>query len=103
MKIALIIPAVAILSALALLLGAIVSADAGHHGYSMFSANAEEIDANGDGNISFDEYSAFHSEQLRWSFNALDTDNDNSISIEEWNTFLKMHGVGKGYDHGPQS
>jgi hypothetical protein len=68
----------------------------------MFGATINEMDANADGKISFDEYSAFHSEKLRWSFNAIDTDNDNAINSEEWEIFLKMHGVGKGYGHGQQ-
>jgi Ca2+-binding EF-hand superfamily protein len=98
MKSYLIIPALAILSALALLLGSVLTVSAGHHGYKMFSANMTNMDSNGDGMVSFEEYEAFHSEQLRWSFNALDTDNDGSISESEWEQFLKMHGVGKGYD-----
>lgn len=102
MKLALIIPALAILSALALFVGAVVSTNAGHHGYFMFGATINEMDANDDGKISFDEYSAFHSEKLRWSFDAIDIDNDNAISSEEWETLLKMHGAGKGYGHDQQ-
>lgn len=99
MKIALIIPVLAILSAFALLIGAATTVKAGHHGYSMFSADLNDMDSNKDAIVSYEEYSEYHSEQLRWSFNALDTDNDGSISEDEWNTFLKMHGVDKSYDH----
>ena len=97
MKSALIIPALAIFSAIALLIGAAATVNAGHHG-SMFGAELSDMDSNNDGMISFEEYSAFHSEKLRWSFNALDTNNDGSISESEWDTFLKMHGMGKSYD-----
>jgi Ca2+-binding EF-hand superfamily protein len=102
MKSALIIPGMVIFSAIALFIGAAISVHAGHHGFSMFSANIGEMDTNGDGKVSFEEYSDFHSEQLRWSFNALDADNDGSISASEWETFLKMHGAGKSYDQNQQ-
>ena len=103
MKIALIIPFLAIFSALAILFGAVVTSNAGHHNRSMIGVNIDEMDQNGDGNVSFEEFSAFHDEQLRWSFNALDSDNNALISEEEWNTFLKMHGVGKHHGSSPQS
>ncbi|MBW2432690.1 MAG: EF-hand domain-containing protein [Deltaproteobacteria bacterium] len=102
MKIALVIPALAIFSAIALLIGAALTANAGHHGHSMFGANLSEMDGNNDGMVSYEEYSAYHSERLRWSFNALDTDNDGSLSESEWETFLKMHGVGKDADSSQQ-
>jgi Ca2+-binding EF-hand superfamily protein len=101
MKIALIIPALAILSAIALLIGAAATVNAGHHG-SMFGAELSDMDSNNDGMVSFEEYSAYHSEKLRWSFNALDSNNDGSISESEWNTFLKMHGMGKSHDPNQQ-
>jgi Ca2+-binding EF-hand superfamily protein len=53
--------------------------------------------------VSFEEYSALHSEMLRWGFNAIDSDNDGSISANEWETFLKMHGVVKGHNKNRQS
>ena len=100
MKHAFITPVLAIFSAVMLLIVAVVTVHAGHHGHSMFSANIENMDKNNDGQVSFEEYSEFHAEQLRWSFNALDADNDGSISSDEWNQFLKLHGV--GYDHNQQ-
>ena len=103
MKSYLIIPAMAIFSAIALFVGSVVTVQAGHHGHSMFKANLNEMDSNEDGVVSFDEYDAFHSEQLRWSFDAIDLDNDGAISENEWNQFLKMHGVGKGYGSDKQS
>ena len=97
MKTLIMIPVMAIFLGFALLIGAVLNAQAGHHGYSMFSPNISEMDNNNDGVVSFEEYSAYHSEKLRWSFNAIDADNDGSISAGEWDTFLKMHGVGKNY------
>lgn len=102
MKIALVIPALAIFSAIALLIGAALTANAGHHGHSMFSANLKDMDKNGDGTVSYQEYIDYHSERLRWGFDVLDTDKDGSISQDEWETFLKMHGVGKKYDPSQQ-
>ncbi len=102
MKSAFIIPVLAIFLGIGLLFGAVMMSHAGHHGHSMFSANIDAMDTNRDGKVSFDEYSAFHTEKLRWSFNALDTNNDASISADEWEMFLKMHGMGKSYDHNQQ-
>lgn len=102
MKRALIIPALAIFSAFALLAGAVMNVNAGHHEHSMFSAGLTDMDTNADGVVSFEEYSVYHTERLEWSFNALDTDNDGSISKSEWDTFLKMHGVDKNYHHNQQ-
>ena len=101
MKVALMIPALAIFLAIALLIGAAATVNAGHHG-SMFGAELSDMDSNNDGMISFKEYSAYHSEKLRWRFNALDTNDNGSISESEWDTFLKMHGMGKSYDHHQQ-
>ena len=102
MKNAMIIPILAILLGLALFIGAVQNVHAGHHGCSMFSADISDMDADNDGTVSFEEYTAFHTEQLRWSFNALDIDNDGFISSDEWDTFLKMHGIGKGYEPNQQ-
>ena len=102
MKIALVIPALAIFSAIALLIGAALTANADHHGHSMFGANLSDMDSNGDGAVSYEEYSAYHSERLRWGFDVLDTDKDGSISQAEWETFLNMHGVGNNYNSGQQ-
>ena len=102
MKSAIIIPGLAIFLGLALFMGAVQSVHAGLHGCAMFGADINDMDTNNDGMVSFEEYAAFHSEQLRWSFNVLDSDNDGSISTGEWDTFLKMHGVGKGYKSNQQ-
>ena len=65
-----VVPTSAIFLALALFLGAVIKAHAGHHGCMMFSADISDMDTNNDGVVSFEEYSALHSEKLRWGFNA---------------------------------
>ena len=97
-----VVPTLAIFLALALFLGAVINAHAGHHGYMMFNYDISDMDTNNDGVVSFDEYSALHSEKLRWGFKALDSYNDGSISASEWETFLKVHGVVKGYKKNQQ-
>ena len=102
MKTLFLIPTLAILFAVALLIGALATAQAGHHYHSMFSAGISDMDQNKNGAVSFDEYSDYHAERLRWSFDALDTDNDEAISEQEWKTFLKMHGGKMEYNHPQQ-
>ena len=102
-QILVIVPTSVIFLAFALFLGAVINAHAGHHGYMMFRSDISDMDTNNNGMVSFEEYSALHFEKLRWGFNALDTDNDGSISASEWETFLKVHGVVKGYNKNQQS
>jgi hypothetical protein len=97
------VPTSAIFLAATLFLGAVINAHAGHHGCMMFNSNVGDMDTNNDGVVSFEEYSALHSEKLRWGFNAIDTDNDASISANEWETFLRMHGVAEGTDYNQKS
>lgn len=71
---------------------------AGHHyhgyGHGMgMSWNMSDRDADGDGTLSFDEFSAPQQEMMRSGFDMIDDDKDGSISVSEWNTFLKVHGV----------
>jgi hypothetical protein len=89
-------PTLAQFLAIAIFLGAVIKAHAGNHGCMVFSGDIFGKDTNIDGVFSFEEYSALHSEKPRWGFKALDTDNDGSNSLSDWETFLKVHGVGKG-------
>jgi hypothetical protein len=98
-----VVPTSAIFLAMALFLGAVINAHAGYHGSMVFSSDIIDMDTNNDGVMSFEKYSALHSEKLRWEFNALDNDNDGTISANEWKTFLKMHGFVEGYDKNHQS
>ena len=71
---------------------------AGHHyhgcGYGGgMSWDMSDRDSNGDGVLSFDEFSAPQQESMRSGFDMIDSDKDGSISGDEWNTFLQVHGV----------
>ena len=70
---------------------------AGHsyHGYGMKMSEMSDIDLNGDGDITFDEFSAPTVDKLKSGFRMLDTNSDEKISQEEWDEFLKVHGFEK--------
>ena len=70
---------------------------AGHHykghGSAMPSWNMDEMDANQDRTLSFEEYRDSQTKQLRAGFDMIDSNKDGVISEEEWHTFLNVHGV----------
>lgn len=70
---------------------------AGHHytgqGSSMPFWNMNEMDANQDRTLSFEEYRDSQTKQLRAGFDMIDSNKDGAISEDEWNTFLNVHGV----------
>ena len=61
----------------------------------MKMSEMSEIDSNNDGEITFDEFSAPTTEKLKGSFKMLDTNDDDVISQEEWDEFLRVHGFEK--------
>jgi hypothetical protein len=82
----------------ALMFLAIPTAFAGHHyhgcGHGMGTSwNMSDRDTNGDGVLSLEEFGAAQQELMRNGFDMIDTDKDGKISADEWNTFLKVHGV----------
>ena len=85
----------------ALMFLAAPAAFAGHHyhgyhgcGYGKgVTWDMSDRDANGDGKLSFEEFSAAQQELMRSGFDMIDTDKDGKISADEWNTFLKVHGM----------
>ena len=83
--------------AVILIAGFVSTSIAGHnyHGYGMKMSEMSEIDSNNDGEITFDEFSAPTTEKLEGSFKMLDTNNDDVISQEEWDEFLRVHGFEK--------
>ncbi|MGD9259299.1 MAG: hypothetical protein PVG44_02580 [Desulfobacterales bacterium] len=83
------------LAALVLIAGPVNWSLAGHgyHGYGMSMSDISEMDGNQDGLITFEEFSAPHNKNLKSAFKMLDANNDEVISKEEWEEFLKIHGV----------
>jgi Ca2+-binding EF-hand superfamily protein len=87
-----------IFAAAMLVVGIVSGSIAGHgyHGYSMKMSEMSEIDNNNDGEISFEEFSAPTTEKLKSGFMMLDSNNDEAISKDEWDEFLKVHGFNQG-------
>ena len=83
--------------AVLLIAGLVSGTIAGHnyHGYGMKMNEMSDIDSNADGTITFDEFSAPTVEKLKSGFDMLDTNNDEKISSEEWDEFLRVHGIEK--------
>ncbi len=65
----------------------------GYHGYGMGMRNMTDLDGDKNGTITFDEFSAPQTDRLMSAFKMLDTNNDNVIDKDEWNAFLKVHGI----------
>lgn len=63
------------------------------HGYMMPSWDMTEMDADGSGSLSFDEYSESHKKSLRGGFDMIDENNDGEIGADEWQKFLEVHGM----------
>jgi Ca2+-binding EF-hand superfamily protein len=77
-----------------LIAGFVSTSFAGHnyHGYGMKMSEMSEMDRNNDGEITFDEFSAPATERLKSGFKMLDVNDDDIISQEEWDEFLRAHG-----------
>lgn len=63
-----------------------------HYG-KMSGWNMTELDTDGDGRLSFEEFVAPRTERWQAGFDGIDTDLDGLISEAEWNVFLEMHGM----------
>ena len=86
-----------LISLFSLTLMVITAAIAGHHyhGYGGMTPgwHMDKLDADQDNQLTFDEYSAKHQEQLRKGFDMIDGEKNGVISEDEWNTFREVHGV----------
>lgn len=67
----------------------------GSHGCTMSSWDMTELDADQDGEISFEEYTAPHTEKIRSGFDMIDSNGDGVVSELEWDELLDAHGVKK--------
>ena len=74
---------------------------AGHHYHGcsgMMMSDLSGIDTDNDGSISLDEFTEPHMEKYRGWFKMLDTDEDGFLSQEERDEFRKVHGFGDKYE-----
>lgn len=65
----------------------------GGHGYAMKSWNMDDLDTDGNGVLSFDEFVAPNMDKWRSGFNMVDENGDGDIDGAEWKALQEMHGV----------
>ena len=73
-----------------------VSAGHHYHGHFMIKSDMKDMDANQDGLLTLDEFSALQMQKMKSYFKMLDTNNDEVVSDEEWQAFVSAHSY--GYD-----
>ena len=67
-----------------------------HTGGTMDHFKFSNLDINGDGSLSFDEYQKAFPAFERKGYDSLDTDKDRTLNPQEWQAFIDMHkGMGK--------
>ena len=78
-----------------LLIASVAIAGTYHHGHGcmMPSWVMSEMDADGDGFLTFDEYTDAYKQSLRGGFDMIDENNDGEIGADEWQKFLEIHGI----------
>ena len=65
-------------------------------GGNMIKKSFTDLDVNGDGSLSFEEYKTAFPSSEKKAFDFLDSNSDNQLDKEEWQTFTDMHkGMGK--------
>ena len=64
-----------------------------NHGCKMSTWDMTEMDTDGSGSLSFDEYSDAHKKGLRGGFDMIDENKDGEIADDEWQNFLEVHGM----------
>lgn len=72
---------------------AVSGVEADNHGCGMFQTTFKGIDVNQDGLVTYEELSSQHPFFNTSAFHMLDRNRDEVLSADEWNLFLKAHGV----------
>ncbi len=71
------------------------SSDKGKHhtksGHGMFNKHFAEMDTDGNGSLSFEEFQKIFPSTKQKAFNGLDSDKDGVLSQAEWRQFKEMH------------
>jgi len=79
---------------LGLTIGAVAGSYHGHSGWGMFSAKLSDMDSNGDGAVTLEEFNDFMTAGNKGIFDALDTNKDSLIDADEWTTLIDAHSYG---------
>jgi hypothetical protein len=58
-----------------------------------FNAHFGDMDANGDGLVTWDEFAAYFQNSEEKVFNAVDLNQDGKIDHDEWHEFKEAHGL----------
>jgi hypothetical protein len=84
----------AILFASLLVTSAAVAGNYHHgHGCMMPSWDMSDMDADGNGFMTFEEYADSYKKSLRGGFDMIDENKDGEIGVDEWQKFLEIHGM----------
>mgnify|MGYP006298441579 CR=1 FL=1 len=65
-------------------------------GMAKFNVPVQEIDADGDGDVTWDDFSQKYEGTEKQVFEVIDTDDDGILSESEWDKFKSAHGMGMG-------
>lgn len=58
-----------------------------------FNAHFGDMDANGDGLVTWDEFAAYFQNSEEKVFNAVDLNQDGKIDHDEWHEYKEAHGL----------
>jgi hypothetical protein len=74
------------------------ASDSRHHDGHMpdpkgFNAHFADMDAGGDGKVSWEEFKSFFPQADKKVFTAIDLDRNGTLDHDEWHEFKKAHGL----------
>jgi|GEM_PF-3221292 len=78
----------------ALAVGAVAGNYHHYSGCGMFSTKLSDMDPNGDGTVTLEEFNDYMAAGHKGIFDALDTNKDSLIDDDEWTTFIEAHSYG---------